>query len=197
MTLIPIEIDWLAEFQNCERLSLEIHSQIQQRNKEVPTSEKFQSISGGIRMRLNQFSGEVRELKRKLREISGDLTTDELERRGRQLETLESKIIQLNNEFGKVGVGMYDTRERTELLGSKGEALWQGQDDDDEPIAGGSDREALLSNYSIRKMREQNERVLKEQDEGLESLSKIISRQKDIATRIYDEVENQAGMSRL
>lgn len=193
MALIPIEFDWLAEFENCERLSFEIHSQIQQRNKEVHTSEKYQNISGGIRMRLNQFNGEVRELKRKLREISRDLTTDELERRSRQIEALESKNIQLNNEFGKVGIDMYDSQERTELL-SPGGSLWQNHDDDDEPITGSSDREALLSNVSIRKMREQNAKVLKEQDEGLESLSKIISRQKDIATRIYDEVENQSGV---
>lgn len=198
MALIPIESDWLSEFENCERLSVEIHTQIQQRNKEVPTSEKYQSISGGIRMRLSQFNGEVRELKRKLKEINGDLTRDEQERRRRQIELLESKNIQLGNDFGKMR--SQEIQERAELLEPR-RPMWQNNvddhGDDDEPLVGGSDREALLSKSSIQIMREQNERVLQEQDEGLETLSKIISRQKDIATRIYDEVENQSGMSSL
>lgn len=192
MTLIPIESDWLNEFESCDRLSLEVHEIIQQRNKEVPNSEKYQNISNKIRMRLSQFNGEVRELKRKLGESNGDLTRDEQERRHRQIEQLESKNVQLNNEFGKVWNASQEVLERSELLEKN---RWQNNDEsEDEPIAGGSDREALLSRTSIKKMREQNEKVLREQDEGLESLSKIISRQKDIATRIYDEVENQSEL---
>uniref|UniRef100_A0A336KJH2 CSON011524 protein n=1 Tax=Culicoides sonorensis TaxID=179676 RepID=A0A336KJH2_CULSO len=190
MALIPIEFDWQKEFENVDRLSIEIVSQIQERNKEVPTSEKHNHISAGIRVRLNQFTREVKELKKKLAEVRHDLTLDELERRNRLIEKLESKYIQLNNEFSSING---DTiRQREELLnaGSSG-SYWQTYHDDDEPIAGQSDREALLKNVTVQKIKEQNARVLKEQDEGLESLSKIISRQKDIATRIYDEVENQ------
>ncbi|XP_063697390.1 syntaxin-8-like [Culicoides brevitarsis] len=191
MTLIPIETDWQTEFESCDRLAVEIHSQIQQRNNELPNSERYQSISAGIRTRLTQFSGEVKELKRKLRESDEELTPAEEERRIRSIEKLESKIIQFNQAFGGVSSVALETVERKELLG-RNKYLQEDDEDDDDPIA--DDREGLLSKKTLQKMKEQNARVLREQDEGLESLSKIISRQKDIATRIYDEVENQSEL---
>lgn len=47
--------------------------------------------------------------------------------------------------------------------------------------------------YTVEKLRQKQTQILNDQDEGLENLSKIISRQKQLAIRIGDEVEIQNG----
>lgn len=187
MSLIPIDDSdiWLTEADVCERLCIEITSQISQRNKEFVTSERYKNLSAGVRVRLNQFNSQVKELRRKLETSTDGLTSEEAERRLRQVEILESKRIRLQSEFINIGAGNLD---RENLL-APGPSLWIDDDYREEP----SDREALLKTYTAQKLRRQNEKVIKEQDEGLDNLSKIISRQKDIAIRIHEEVENQNG----
>lgn len=75
--------------------------------------------------------------------------------------------------------------ERKELF-VKGKNLWEG-DDEDEPIL---DSTQNVSNYRERKVE-----ILNQQDEQLDNLAKVISRQKNIAIRIGEEVETHNGKS--
>lgn len=72
-----------------------------------------------------------------------------------------------------------------------GTRLWD--DDDDVPMHGSYNAAAGGSNYSVDELRKQQTRVLEDQNEGLDNLSKIISRQKELAIKIGDEVDVQNG----
>lgn len=83
--------------------------------------------------------------------------------------------------------------DRNRLLGTApgtsvqevGTVDWGTGDDDVPPINS--------SNYSINDVRKQQQDIIEEQNRGLEQLSNIISRQKNIAETIHTEVDLQNG----
>lgn len=179
MALINIDGDpWLSDLDACERLSNEIQSQLVARNREGQLSRQYSSISGQVRVRLKQFGSELEQLNKKLNYISSSLTSAEAERRQRQVESLQSKLVQLQRQFSSVEA----SAERASLFASGSSRLFD--DDDDDP--------ALIkpeSSYTVADLRAQQTRILEDQNEGLEALSKVISRQKELATRIGGEVD--------
>ncbi|XP_055708261.1 syntaxin-8 [Phlebotomus papatasi] len=178
MSLIDVD-SWITEYEACERLSREIQSQIVLRNREKRLSDEYSKLSGNVRMRLKQFSNELGSLDTKLEQARrlGNLTTEEAERRQRQLEMLQSKLIQLQSQFSSTG----DTS-RSALLEPGTSRLWDDEEDD----------QLLDTNtYSATDFRQQQAQILENQNQGLEALSRVISRQKDLAIRIGDEVEGQ------
>lgn len=117
-------------------------------------------------------------------------TEQEAERRQRQIETLQSSLIHLQTQFTNAGD---KDRQRAELLDNGNRpSLWE-EDDDDEAMA---DVRSSGSNnkYTVQDYRKQQTKILDDQNEGLEALAKVISRQKHLALRIGDEVEEQNGM---
>lgn len=82
--------------------------------------------------------------------------------------------------------------QRTELLGNGNRrSLWEEEDDDEVMIdvrPSGSNNK-----YSVQDLRKQQTKILDDQNEGLEALAKVISRQKHLALRIGDEVDDQNG----
>lgn len=114
-------------------------------------------------------------------------TREEEERRQRQIESLQSKFVHIQTQFTNAING---ASSRSELLKQSGSRLWD--DDDDVPIHG-TYNAAAGGNYSVDELRKQQTRVLEDQNEGLENLSKIISRQRELAIKIGDEVDVQNG----
>ncbi len=107
----------------------------------------------------------------------------ESKRRKFQLETLQSKLIGLENQFRTVD----GPSSRSQLLAGSS-SLWDDEDDD-VPII----HDPPTNPQSVQDLRQQQIRILDDQNQGLDSLSKIISRQKDIALKIGDEVDLQNG----
>lgn len=179
MALINIDGDpWLSDLDACERLSNEIQSQLVARNREGQLSRQYSSISGQVRVRLKQFGSELEQLNKKLSYISSSLTSAEAERRQRLVESLQSKLVQLQRQFSSVEA----SAERASLFASGSSRLFD--DDDDDP--------ALIrpeSSYTVADLRAQQTRILEDQNEGLDALSKVISRQKELASRIGGEVD--------
>uniref|UniRef100_A0A2M4BYP7 Putative snare protein tlg1/syntaxin 6 n=1 Tax=Anopheles marajoara TaxID=58244 RepID=A0A2M4BYP7_9DIPT len=175
MALINIDGDpWLTDLDACERLSNEIQSQLAARKRENTLSREYGVISGTVRVRLKQLGTELEQLNRKLGLLTNSLTAAETERRQRKIESLQSKLIQLQRQFNSPG-------------GDR-DALFQmsnaRNDEDDDP--------ALIpsqSSYSVADLRAQQTRILEDQNEGLDALSKVIARQKQLATRIGGEVD--------
>lgn len=172
------EDPWLLEHESCEKLQREIMCQLTERQKYPRTSEKYAQISANIRLRLKQYNNEVEQLKQKLdnTSTSGSITSAEAERRTRQVEVLLTKATQMQKIFDEQ-VSQKRMEERNALLGT-GSSVW-GDDDG----AGSS------SNVSIDDMRSRQKQMLGEQEKGLENLSQIISRQKNIANTISSEVD--------
>ncbi|CAG9761658.1 unnamed protein product [Ceutorhynchus assimilis] len=174
MALLLLEEDpWILEHESCEKLQREIMSQLTERQRHPRTSQKYAQISADIRLRLKQFNNELQQLRLKLdtSSTSTAITAAESERRTRQIEVLMTKATQMQKLFEEQ-LSMKRMEERTELLG----ADW-------DEASGGP------SNLSFDDMRARQKQMLGEQEKGLESLSKIISRQKNIASTISNEVD--------
>lgn len=110
----------------------------------------------------------------------------ESKRRKFQLETLQSKLVGLETQFRNVD----GSASRSELFNQGSASLWDDDDDDDVPIIHSN---PSANSQSVQSLRQQQTRILDDQNQGLESLSKIISRQKDLALKIGDEVDLQNG----
>lgn len=123
-------------------------------------------------------------------------TRQEAERRQRQIENLQSQFIHLQAQFKKVADG---NAQRKELFDNGRPSYWTGQksllddDDDDEPIAEFGGHAFNSQVPSVEDLRKQQTRIIEDQNEGLDALSKVISRQKHLALRIGDEVDEQNG----
>ncbi|VEN45845.1 unnamed protein product [Callosobruchus maculatus] len=180
MALVFLEEDpWLLEYESCEKLHRDIMEQLTQRQKYPRTSENYSQISANVRLRLKQYNNEVGQLEKKLNDTpAGNITAEETERRARQIEYLKTKNVQMQKIFDDQVVSKM-LEEKRQLIGS---SPW-GDDSYRDVEA------ASIANASISDMRSNQKNMLKEQEQGLENLSQIISRQKDIAHTISNEVD--------
>ncbi|KAF5303999.1 hypothetical protein FQA39_LY01784 [Lamprigera yunnana] len=171
----------LDEQEYCEKLHREIMEQLSLRQQESRLTENYARISNTVRFRLKQYNNQVNQLREKINQSSRlNLTThDETERRRRQIELLQSKGVQMEKMFKEHNLST--TQDRNRLLGDT--ASWESDDDE---IASGDTQK-----YTVEQLRVQQKQMLQEQDSGLESLSKIISKQKTIAQSISSEVDLQ------
>lgn len=90
--------------------------------------------------------------------------------------------------------------ERKELLDNGRPSYWQGDkslldddDDDDEPIVDYGRQSSKAQGPSVEDLRKQQVRIIEDQNEGLDTLAKVILRQKHLALRIGDEVDEHNG----
>nr|XP_023019903.1 syntaxin-8 [Leptinotarsa decemlineata] len=175
MSLLFLEEDpWLLEYESCEKLHRDVMEQLSLRQKHPRTSEKYNQLSANIRLRLKQFNNEVGQLNQKLESTSklGSITPAECERRTRQVEVLQSKGLQMQKIFDEQVVNKLN-EDRRSLVGES------------------SMERVPLPSTSVDDLRTNQKKMLGEQDRSLEGLSRIISRQKDIANTISDEVDFQ------
>lgn len=191
MALIYIEDNdpWLTEYEACEKLFREIMEQFTARNKHSKTLQAYASISANIRIHLKQYSREVQQLKNKVDDAlkSKAITVEEAERRIRQIEILESKDVQLQklydartNSYASSRASLLTTG--TSAFADGGTTSWAADDDDDKPVD---------TQVSVADLMTQQDKILQEQDKGLEELGKVIAKQKQIGQTISDEVDHQ------
>ncbi|XP_012281154.1 syntaxin-8 [Orussus abietinus] len=191
MALIRIDDNdpWLLEYDACEKLFRDIMEELTMRNREVRTSQAFAALSANIRFRMKQYNAEVRQLRKKVEEASKfrTITVEEAERRSRQIEQLESKEVQLQRLYESrstdLAVARADLmRSSTSAFADRGTTSWGIDNDDDQPID---------VHVSIDDLKKRQQQMLQEQEDGLAELSKVISRQKNIAQAINSEVDHQ------
>ncbi|EEB18559.1 syntaxin-8, putative [Pediculus humanus corporis] len=191
MNLIDTGTDpWIIEYNACENVAREIMESLNLRNSEENYGSSYDALSAKIRIRLKQFDSEVNDLKRKLNLSStvSTLTPEEKERRQRQVEALISKQIQLEDCLNKAKKNRHFepnySKSRSELFDSKNKNSNLGE-------SNSSKLNHSDDNYrDLDDLKAEQEKLLKEQDQGLENLLKIVSAQKQIATSINDEVEH-------
>ncbi|XP_060519708.1 syntaxin-8 [Cylas formicarius] len=169
------EDPWLSEYESCEKLQRDIMELMTERQQFSRSSDNYSQLSANIRLRLKQFNNEVDQLKNKLdiSTVSGAITPAESERRTRQIEVLATKAVQMQKIFEQQ-VSAKALEERRQLMGSSGLGLTHS---------------VPLFNPSVDDMRVEQRAMLREQEEGLQNLSKIISRQKEISSVISTEVD--------
>lgn len=121
------------------------------------------------------------QLDKKLKSLGKNrlLTEQERERRARQLEVLATKKIQLDARFQNTP----SSSSRTQLFEAAARNKNPFDDEDDEPI--------LDNQTNVETLRSEQQQIIKEQDKGLDNLSQVIARQKKMALRIGNEIEDQ------
>ncbi|KAL1517970.1 hypothetical protein ABEB36_001664 [Hypothenemus hampei] len=177
MALLVLEEDpWLLEYESCEKLQRNIMGQLTERQRFPRTSSRYAQLSADIRLKLKQYNNEMKQLKEKLEICSRTITEAETERRNRQVEVLMTKAIQMQK--------MFDEQLLTKRMEERRDLFGPNTGDWDDLNSG-------PSNMSVQQIQARQKEMINAQEQGLESLAKIISRQKQIANTITSEVEQQ------
>lgn len=173
---------WLNDYKLIERLVQSISQNLSERSKYPKSSTNYGKISLSVRTLLSKLSNNIIILSRDLDTLSmgqGKLTTLELNRRVtllNQLKTNEKQFEQL-------------VRDETSIAKDK---LIDNQTSDLINFVPEETEETYVMNSE--QLMAYQDRVLADQDRGLENLSSIIGNQKRIAGTIGNEVERQNNL---
>eukprot|EP00118_Oscarella_pearsei_P018518 m.189781 g.189781 ORF g.189781 m.189781 type:complete len:243 (+) comp39423_c1_seq4:119-847(+) len=179
---------WMADVQSLTQMGVNIMEKINERDQQRFAGQKPSKLNSSIRSRLNSFQKDLNSLKTSLTKASTSyhLTEGESRRRQDKVDSLSARLKQLNEAFRQEPSSQPKGRDsqRGQLLGSQqpmgsGMNPWQEEE--------GDDTRPLTNN----ELMSQHQEIMREQDEGLEELSKVVERQKLIGMAIHDEVEQQ------
>jgi len=172
---------WLKDYQTIERLVQTISQNLSERSKYPKSSSNYGKLSISVRTLINKLNNNINSLSRDLDVISneGKLTTLELNRRVtllNQLKTNEKQFEQMVRDEKSVAKDKLMANNQTDLM------TFEPHENE---VTIGMNSDQLLA---------YQDRVIADQDRGLENLSAIIGNQKKIATTIGNEVGRQNVM---
>ncbi|ELU09551.1 hypothetical protein CAPTEDRAFT_162904 [Capitella teleta] len=182
---------WLLDYDACARLGQDAMEKINDRNKEPKNSTAYSKQSAAARTTMQKFQHCLNDLRQDLVKSAtrNRLTQRETERRQALMDQLASQEQRLDQAFKE---GYQATR--NSLLGQASAFA----DDPWSPASRSNDRYAAPNpfeddpvNPSIDDIRQQQRIAIREQDAGLDALSSIIGRQKQMALDIGNEVDTQ------
>jgi len=185
------ESDWLAEYEAVSARGQDLMNKAAERNRSSRNSSAHVRQTTELTKSLKNFSREIGNLKAGLRGTSLSITGRELQRREALLDSLVTKEKHVeealssepsNSRVGSAALFESGRRRRT----PDGVVGWGGDDVEDD-----DDTACLLSNDELR---QEQQRVIRDQDEGLDALSEILARQKTIGLTIGNEVDTQNEM---
>jgi len=184
------EADWLNEYEAVSARGQELMNKVADRNRAARNSSAHVRLTTDISKLLKSFSRDIANLKSSLRLTSLSVTGRELQRREALVDALVTKERQIEDSLkadgsnSRVGsAALFETGRRRQTPDVVG---WGGDD-----VADDDDTACLLSNDELR---QEQRRVIREQDEGLDALADILARQKTIGLTIGDEVDTQNEM---
>lgn len=131
---------------------------------------EYNKRSAKVRILLKQFENEYIQLVKKLERSTRNITADEKDRRRRNLEQIASKKQKLDARFQNTA----SSSSRNQLFETAKKNKLFDDDDDDQPII--VDNEST----SVETFRVEQKQIIKQQDDSLDALSKVISRQRVI-----------------
>ncbi|CAM9312869.1 unnamed protein product [Lampetra planeri] len=177
---------WLAQHEATCRMTQDIAENIQERNRQQRTGGNPAKVSVTIRLSLQNLNRDIGRLRDGLLRAASSnfITQREAERRQSLLDELETKDRQLHTMFSGNGGGITDSaryRLKMGLLGggATGASSWLEEEPED------------TRGRSFTDLRQQQKSIIQEQDAGLEVLSSIIARQKQMGHAIGNELETQ------
>lgn len=171
----PTEDRWLVDFNAVEGLVRELTETVTKRRQVSVGTVQHALLSNKLRTAIPQVDTQVSDLITRLDSWElRNLTPQEKERRIRLCERLKSTVKKAHMDF----------TEKKEPGGAPQGAGWGwGVEEEEE----GEDTRHLTT----EQMREEQQRLIQEQDRGLEALSTVVSQQRRIASAIGTEVEQQ------
>ncbi|KAK2188893.1 hypothetical protein NP493_120g01015 [Ridgeia piscesae] len=173
---------WSIKYDACAQLGQGIMERLNERNQETRGSTAHTKLSALIRSSIQKFSAEVNKLREDLIAVTVQhrLLPRESERRQAMLDQLITKEKQIGQAFRNERPT--DFEQRSALIGGPigfGDDPWSS-----EQVEG-------ASGYSVDDIRQQQRQAIREQDDGLEALSSVIGRQKQMALDLGNEVDDQ------
>jgi len=184
------DADWLTEYETVSERGQDLMNKVADRSRATRNTSAHVRLTNDISKSLKTFSRDIENLKTSLRRTSLSVTGRELQRREALIDALVTKEKQFeealksdsaNSRIGSAALFESGRRRQTpDVVG------WGGDD-----VADDDDTACLLSNDELR---QEQRRVLREQDEGLDALAEVLARQKTIGLTIGDEVETQNEM---
>ncbi|XP_025090100.1 syntaxin-8-like isoform X1 [Pomacea canaliculata] len=178
---------WLSEYESCSLMGQKIMETINERNKHSRTSSNYTKLSANVRTSLRQFSNDLNRLKQNLIRASSSyhITQREVERRQQMLDSLLTKEKHIDQAFKN------DSGDSRYIQPSSRRALLNPQSEDFGSTSDPWGQGDPLENVSNTELQSQQQQILDEQDRGLDALSRVIGRQKQMAIDIGNEVDSQ------
>lgn len=171
---------WLKDHENAEKLVQAISLDMNERSKYPRSSSNFTKMTGAIRNSIVKLSANISDLSRNLDECSRNNLLTSLEKNRR---------ITMVNQL-KISLKQFEENLRDESAAKKDQLISFASDDINQEL----DNNNELFSYSSDQLQAQQDRILHEQDRGIETLSHIVSNQKNIAQSIGREVDRQNVM---
>lgn len=174
---------WDIEYEGCKRLHHQLLVQLNQRQQLGPKESQYVQLSANIRSGLEQLGQDVKHLKVVLdNAITWETSPEEeLQQRRIDYDRLNSQLRGIREKFANSTRSDVQTAVATSSSGS----AWQDQD----LLPGqSSSRDAPMDAEALKQRKME---MLAQQDQGLEALSVTLSRQRELATQLGNEVEDQ------
>uniref|UniRef100_UPI00358ED8E2 syntaxin-8 n=1 Tax=Myxine glutinosa TaxID=7769 RepID=UPI00358ED8E2 len=176
---------WHLQFEVARRLAQDIAEKLHEKQRGESDSSGAAKLTVSIRSSLQGLNRDIARLSDSLIQTSTSksITQREAERRQNLLDDLRTRSRQMEGmlegnpgqlEFGRAGLfgGPGGSRVGTE-------STW------------GSEEPEEMRGLSFTQIRQQQQQVIQEQDQGLDALSAIIARQKCMGENIGDEMDTQ------
>ncbi|KAH8340364.1 hypothetical protein KR074_005635 [Drosophila pseudoananassae] len=171
---------WDIEYEGCERLRHQLLVHLNQRQQLNPHDAKYLQLTASVKSGLEQLGKDVKHLKVVLDNAVTWETSpeEELEQRRIDFDRLSFQLREINEKF----VNSSRSNVLAASPGVSSPSVWQNRDQGNPPM-----------DVDTLKLRQAE--MLENQNRGLDALSATLSRQRVLATRLGNEVEDQNSRS--
>lgn len=171
---------WLKDYESAERLVQNVSQNLNERSKYPKSSTNYSKLSSNIRNAISNLDTSANALARGLDETraKANITQQEFNRRQNLLNQLRRNQKQFEQAL------------RDDSSSQKDALMYGGSSEINETVGENRDTEGIGSEQLLH----MHDRVIAEQDQGLETLSHIIKNQRQIALTIGNEVDRQNDM---
>ncbi|XP_017081001.1 syntaxin-8 [Drosophila eugracilis] len=170
---------WDIEYEGCERLRHQLLVHLNQRQQPSTRASQYVQLTSSIKSGLEQLAKDMKHLKVVLdNAITWETSPEEeLQQRRIDYDRLNSQLREIREKFAN------STRSNDQTTTASGSA-WQDQD----LVPSQSSSSTALD---VEALKQRKIEMLEQQNQGLEVLSATLSRQRQLATQLGNEVEDQ------
>ncbi|XP_016980707.1 syntaxin-8 [Drosophila rhopaloa] len=171
---------WDIEYEGCERLRHQLLVHLNQRQQLNSRASEYDRLTASIESGLEQLSKDMKHLKVVLdNAITWETSPEEeLQQRRIDWDRLTSQLREIREKFTKSS----RSKDVTTASGS----AWQDQD-----LVSGQGSSSRDTALDVETLKQRKIEMLEQQNQGLEVLSATLSRQRQLATQLGNEVEDQ------
>lgn len=182
---------WLLDYDRAAGLGQEIMQAIVDCSRHPRDSTTYSKKSSSVQTSIQKFKQDLTALRDGLKQsvLRRKITDREADRRQAMMDQLATKQKQI--ELAYNSNDDHFLAQRSALLNSSTSSNPFEEDDPWSNSYAVGTASVVDDNMTIQQLRQQQERIIDEQDHGLDALSRIVGRQKEIALHIGNEVESQ------